>query len=273
MLRRMRRESAKQVGHRDTWDTGEVLAELPSGGPIDLAGLFGNARPVECEIGCGKGTFILARAAARPEVNLLGIEYARSYCRYTADRVRRQRERLAAAVHDPRRTPAGTHEAYEHATRNAHEHATHDARKHADDTALPPAASVRMVCADAADVVARLPAGSLIRMHIYFPDPWPKRRHHRRRLIQPPFVQTLQRVLRPGGELLVVTDHLGYFKHIRRVLTDVPGLARIAFPRMTDADGECVGTNFERKYITQGRAFYSLARLRYTIACGRPVRR
>ncbi|MFW6132955.1 MAG: tRNA (guanine(46)-N(7))-methyltransferase TrmB, partial [Planctomycetota bacterium] len=102
-----------------------------------------------------------------------------------------------------------------------------------------------------------------IRVHIYFPDPWPKRRHHRRRLIQPPFVDLLRRVLSPGGELLVVTDHLGYFEHIRRVLTDAPCFARIRFPRMADATGEQVGTNFERKYIAQGRAFYHLARLRY----------
>ena len=76
-------------------------------------------------------------------------------------------------------------------------------------------------------------------------------------------MDVLRHVLAPGGELLIVTDHQGYFRHIRRVLIDAPGFARIRFPRMTDAEGQYVGTNFERKYIAQGRPFYSLARLRY----------
>ena len=104
---------------------------------------------------------------------------------------------------------------------------------------------------------------SIWRLHVYFPDPWPKRRHRRRRLIQVPFLDEARRVLAPGGQLIVVTDHQGYFLHIRRAFAAAPGLARIPFPQMTDATGELVGTNFERKYIARGRSFYSIARMRY----------
>ena len=87
-------------------------------------------------------------------------------------------------------------------------------------------------------------------------------RHHHRRLIQPGFLADVRRALRPGGQLLVVTDHHGYFEQIRRVL-DAPGLAVAGFPPMVDAEGQIVGTNFERKYIAQGRTFYSAVRLKY----------
>ncbi len=194
-----------------------LLGDLPPSQPLDLPAIFGNRRPVELEIGSGKGTFLLARAAARPELNILGVELARAYCAYAADRVRR----------------AGL-------------------------------ANVRMLCADAGALVARrLAERSLWRMHIYFPDPWPKRRHHRRRLIQPPFLADARRCLAIGGQLVIVTDHLDYYRHIRAVLAAAEGLAVVPLPPMSDADGELVGTNFERKYIAQGRPFYAEARMRY----------
>lgn len=195
---------------------------IATAGPIDLREVFANARPVELEIGSGKGTFLLARAAARPELNFLGVEWAGAYCRYAADRIRR----------------AG----------------------------LP---NVRMLRTDAAAFVKTcLPDASIWRLHVYFPDPWPKRRHRRRRLIQVPFLGEARRILAPGGQVIVVTDHQGYFLHIRRAFAATPGLARIAFPRMTDATGELVGTNFERKYIARGRSFYSIARMRYARSPG-----
>jgi tRNA (guanine-N7-)-methyltransferase len=196
---------------------GVLLPESTASGPVDFAAVFGNRRPVEVEIGSGKGTFILARAQARPEVNLLGIEWARPYCLHAADRLRR------------------------HGVSN-----------------------VRMLRTDAGPFFRDcLPAGSIIRLHIYFPDPWPKRRHHARRLVQPPFVDQAHRVLTTGGLLLVVTDHMDYFAHIQDVFARCRGWARIEFPQMADRAGEVVGTNFERKYIAEGRRFYKVARMKY----------
>ena len=61
----------------------------------------------------------------------------------------------------------------------------------------------------------------------------------------------------------IVTDHQDYFRHIQTVLAQVRGLAPIPFPVMADREGEIVGTNFERKYIAQGRPFYKAARIKY----------
>lgn len=218
LTKTMRTESPKNIGHRKKWNTeGVLLDESVAREPVDLEGLFGNTRPVEVEIGTGKGTFLLARAAARPEVNFLGIEWAKAYSEYSADRLRR----------------AGLK-------------------------------NVRILHADATDWLRRcVPEGCLWRVHIYFPDPWPKRRHHRRRSIQTPFLQEIRRVLRPGGQLLIVTDHLGYFQHIRMALANIDRFVPIRFPSMSDSRGQIVGTNFERKYIAQGRPFYHAALMKY----------
>ena len=66
--------------------------------------------------------------------------------------------------------------------------------------------NVRIVEGDAATALARWPSGSVRLLAVYFPDPWPKRRHGKRRLIQPPFLNEVARLLEPGGRLLMATD-------------------------------------------------------------------
>jgi tRNA (guanine-N7-)-methyltransferase len=100
---------------------------------------------------------------------------------------------------------------------------------------------------------------SLSVLHIYFPDPWPKSRHHKRRLIQEPFMRQIERILIPGGQLRIVTDHLDYFQQIEAVVKNAR-LEPIDYSRPgSAAEGEVVGTNFERKYRREGRPFYSIA--------------
>jgi tRNA (guanine-N7-)-methyltransferase len=98
-------------------------------------------------------------------------------------------------------------------------------------------------------------------LHIYFPDPWPKARHHKRRLIQPKFMPLVQRVLMPGGRLQVVTDHEGYWKeNIEPTIRAAEGFTVVDYNRPGSAgEGEFVGTNFERKYRREGRPFYAIA--------------
>ena len=104
---------------------------------------------------------------------------------------------------------------------------------------------------------------SLSVLHVYFPDPWPKKRHHKRRLIQEPFVQEAERVLKIGGRLQVVTDHRDYFEQIEQVVRG-SRLKVIDYNRPGSAgEGEFVGTNFERKYRREGRPFYALAAERW----------
>ena len=120
--------------------------------------------------------------------------------------------------------------------------------------------NTRMILADAAIFLSEhLAASSLSAIHIYFPDPWPKNRHHKRRLIQGPFLEHAERILELGGRLQIVTDFEGYYQQIEHVVRAsrlqeteyrTPGSA---------ADGEITGTNFERKYRREGRPFYAIA--------------
>lgn len=70
--------------------------------------------------------------------------------------------------------------------------------------------NVRILDGDARELVARLPDGCLDRVFILFPDPWPKARHHKRRIVQAEMVAELARVLKPGGRLRFATDVAGY---------------------------------------------------------------
>jgi tRNA (guanine-N7-)-methyltransferase len=72
------------------------------------------------------------------------------------------------------------------------------------------AQNIRLHQGDARDVIARLPDSSLDLVYILFPDPWPKTRHHKRRLIQPDFLGDLARVMKPGAEVRFATDWANY---------------------------------------------------------------
>ena len=86
--------------------------------------------------------------------------------------------------------------------------------------------NLRVVQHDAVEVVdAMIPEGSLAGVHVYFPDPWPKKRHHKRRLLKPSFVQALARRLAPGGYLHVATDWAPYAEEILATLLSEPLLA------------------------------------------------
>lgn len=83
--------------------------------------------------------------------------------------------------------------------------------------------NVRVIQGDATEVLRdHVVDGALARVLILFPDPWPKKRHHKRRLIQPPFVAELARVLAPGGVLHLATDWDDYAAHVQAVLADSP---------------------------------------------------
>jgi len=125
--------------------------------------------------------------------------------------------------------------------------------------------NVRILRADARDFLARCVRDHSVQtVHIYFPDPWPKRRHHKRRFFTPANALHVWRCLTPGGQLRTATDHAEYFHLIQQLLLDTPGVAErfetIAFfPPDAAAPGEWVGSNFERKYRRQGRPIYTLA--------------
>ena len=78
--------------------------------------------------------------------------------------------------------------------------------------------NVRVIARDASDLVPLIADASFDAVDLFFPDPWPKKRHHKRRLVQPPFVAELSRVLKRSGFLHVATDWADYARHTREVL-------------------------------------------------------
>jgi tRNA (guanine-N7-)-methyltransferase len=184
-------------------------------GQLDFARVFGRSRPVHIEIGSGKGTFLVHQARAQPDVNFLGIEWARKYYRHAVDRIGRWG-----------------------------------------------LTNVRIVRADAASFLRDfVHQESVDCFHIYFPDPWPKKRHHKRRFLQASNMETLIRCLKPGGEMRIATDHEDYFEQIRReIVAHAARLEPIEFQRPAGAgEGEWTGTNYERKYVKERRPIYTLA--------------
>ena len=121
--------------------------------------------------------------------------------------------------------------------------------------------NLRVVRQDAVEVLShRLAPGSLAEAVIWFPDPWPKKRHHKRRLIQPPFATLLASRLAPGGMLRFATDWQPYAEHTRAVLD-----AHADFHNAAPAGGyvprptERPLTKFERRGLRLGHAVYDLA--------------
>jgi tRNA (guanine-N7-)-methyltransferase len=186
-------------------------------GMIDFDVLFGRSAPIEMEVGCGKGTFILEEARAFPDKNFFGIEWANKYYKLAVDRMGRWN------------TP-----------------------------------NVRMMRTDAADFIAEhIPDASIGVFHLYFPDPWPKKRHNKRRFFCDENLAQLLRILKPNGIINVATDHADYFDQMIEVAERAieQGVVKeIDFIRPAGAkDGEAVGTNFERKYLKEGRKTHTLA--------------
>ena len=91
--------------------------------------------------------------------------------------------------------------------------------------------NLRLIQADAVEVLrSQLPPAALAMVCLYFPDPWPRKRHHKRRLVQPGFIALLARVLEPGGLFHVATDWTPYAEHIEGVMDAMPAFERLTEP-------------------------------------------
>ena len=178
----------------------KTFEQLPQ--PWNATVLFGRAAPLEVEVGSGKGLFLRSAAAARPEVDFLGIEVARKYAEFTA-----------AAL-----AKAGL--------RNA-----------------------LIVNADALRIFQELiPDNSLAAVHVYFPDPWWKKRHRKRRVMRQSFVRDVERTLRPGGSLHFWTDVKEYFETALEILTAQTALqGPLAVPEPPAEHDMAYRTHFERR--------------------------
>ena len=182
--------------------------------PFDGRAAFGNDRPVELEVGFGKGLFLLTAAQAQPDINFVGVEIVRKYQLYTATRLAKRG-----------------------------------------------LTNVRVACADVRLFLPRIPLASLQAVHVYFPDPWWKKRHHKRRVFTAEFVAECVRVLRLGGQLHAVTDVEEYAAVMSALLAAQVALRPL--PPLSENnplhDLDYL-TNFERKFRKQGKPIY---RMRY----------
>ncbi len=121
--------------------------------------------------------------------------------------------------------------------------------------------NVRIIRTDAAAFLAdSIPDSSVDCFHIYFPDPWPKKRHHKRRFLCPANLEHLIRCLKTTGTLRIATDHADYFECIKELIAaNSSRLEVIKFPPAIGAEpGELTGTNYERKYLKAQEPIYTI---------------
>ena len=114
--------------------------------------------------------------------------------------------------------------------------------------------NVRVAMADALDVLGHWLAPACVEeVLVWFPDPWPKKRHHKRRLVQSGFASLVHRVLEPGGRLHLATDWEPYAEHMLAVLDAHPGFSNCAAPnRFMPRSERRLETRFERRGRCRG---------------------
>lgn len=118
--------------------------------------------------------------------------------------------------------------------------------------------NLRVIRHDANEVIERMIGDATLGgVHVFFPDPWPKKRHHKRRLVQPPFVALLARKLKPGGYLHLATDWEDYAGQMLQVLTAEP-LLRNAAPGYSERPAYRPLTKFEARGLRLGHAVRDL---------------
>lgn len=169
---------------------------------LPLDELFPAESPLFVDVGCGKGSFLVARAGAEPTHAFLGIDRLLVRLRKVEKKLRR------AGISNTRLLRVEASYALKHL----------------------------------------LPPESITGFFVFFPDPWPKRRHHRRRLFNVEFLDTVHCALKPGGCIHAATDHLEYFAAIDELFSADSRFEHI----QTLVPGEAERTDFERQFMGQG---------------------
>ena len=173
---------------------------------LDLASVFSRAAPLEIDLGCGDGSFLVELAKQKPQHNFLGIERIRgrahSACRKIA------RENLGNA---------------------------------------------RILRIENSYAVAYLlPPNSVSIFYLLFPDPWPKRRHQRRRIVTEEFLGAIHRALVPDGSFVIATDEGEYFEEIQRKSEQMQKFI------MEPINDILPKTTFEKHFVKRGLEIHRL---------------
>jgi tRNA (guanine-N7-)-methyltransferase len=170
---------------------------------------FANDAPLEIDLGCGDGSFILGMAEHYPDRNFLAVE------------------RLLGRVRKVCK------------------------RSHKMD--LKNLKVLRLESLYTLEWL--LPESCVDRLHLLCPDPWPKAKHHRRRLFQEPFLNAVVRVLKPGGEFLFKTDHEEYFEWSEEHLVAFDKLERLSWE---EDDFFYPKTDFQIQWEAEGKSLQGL---------------
>ena len=169
--------------------------------------IFETNRPLEIDLGCGDGSFLVAMASHYPERNFLGVE------------------RLLGRVRKVIRK--------------------------AEKSSLLNLKVLRLELSYTIEWL--LPDHCASRMHLLFPDPWPKKKHHKRRMVNQSFCESLVRILKKDGEFLFKTDHPDYFEESMLTLKNFDLLKQVPW----NTDDFYPVTDFEKIWTKEGKEIYS----------------
>ena len=120
--------------------------------------------------------------------------------------------------------------------------------------------NIRVICADAIEVLThQIPDASLDAVYLFFPDPWPKKRHHKRRLVQATFADLIKQKLKIGGQFHMATDWEHYAVHMMEIMSQAPGFTNIAGPeKFSPKPDERPLTKFELRGKEKGHGVWDL---------------
>ncbi|MFH0984653.1 MAG: tRNA (guanosine(46)-N7)-methyltransferase TrmB [Candidatus Omnitrophota bacterium] len=179
--------------------------------PLCFSELFGNSHPVEMEIGCGKGKFLVARSIEHPGTNFFGIDRVSKFMNIGKTRAQKR--------------------------------------------TLP---NIRFLRAEArAFLMEAIALESVSVFHVYFPDPWPKRRHQTRRVFTSEFLTLLHGRLVPGGLVEVATDDKDYFDAMKKTVAVTGALWENVRESVNERIlGGMNKTSYELKWAAEGRSLY-----------------
>jgi len=180
-----------------------LIYELPSIlDRMDLSALFAESRPLEVELGCGDGSFLVDYAKQHPEHNFIGVERLLGRIR----KIDRKGQRAGLA-------------------------------------------NLRGIRIESAYFLEYLlPPQSAFALHIYFPDPWPKRKHRKNRLVNERFPKIACQALAPNGSVYLRTDDSDYLSQ----MTEVFSASDFFQPIETPAELSAMLTDFEKDFLARG---------------------